>query len=79
VIAARFRQLEAHSRSTLRGLVDEGLADGTLACADPDASVSRLLALLDGLSVAAEVHRSVSRKQLRTWVDGAIETELVGG
>jgi len=38
-----------------------------------------LLALLDGLSVAAEVHRSVSRKKLRTWVDRAIETELVGG
>jgi AcrR family transcriptional regulator len=76
VIAARFRQLEAHSRSTLRGHVDEGLADGTLACADPDASVSRLLALLDGLSVAAEVFGSVSRAQLRRWLDGAIEAEL---
>ena len=76
VIAARFRQLEAHSRSTLRGLVDEGRADGTLACADPDASVSRLLALLDGLSVAAEVFGSVSRAQLRRWLDGAIEAEL---
>ena len=29
VIAAHFRQLEAHSRSTLRALVDEGLADGS--------------------------------------------------
>ena len=42
-------------------LVDEGLADGSIACPDPDASVSRLLALLDGLSVAAEVFGSVSR------------------
>ena len=76
VIAAHFRQLEAHSRSTLRALVDEGLADGTMVCADPDASVSRLLALLDGLSVAAEVFGSVSRAQLRRWLDGAIAAEL---
>ena len=76
VIAAHFRQLEAHSRRTLRALVDEGLADGTISCPDPDASVSRLLALLDGLSVAAEVLGSVSRAQLRRWVDGAVTAEL---
>jgi AcrR family transcriptional regulator len=79
VIAAHFRQLEAHSRSTLRDLVDEGLADGTVVCGDPDASVSRLLALLDGLSVAAEVFGSVSRAQLRRWLDGAIAAELTTG
>lgn len=78
VIAGHFRTLDDRSRGILRSLVDEGLADGTLTCADPSASVRRLLALLDGLSVAAEVHRSVSRKQLRTWVDHAIETELQG-
>lgn len=76
VIAARFRLLEAHSRSTLRALVDEGLADGSISCPDPDASVSRLLALLDGLSVAAEVFGSVSRAQLRRWLDGAIASEF---
>jgi AcrR family transcriptional regulator len=79
VIADHFRTLDDRSRGILRALVDEGLADGSLTCPDPGASVRRLLALLDGLSVAAEVHRSVSRKQLRTWVDRAIETELVGG
>ncbi len=76
VIAAHFRRLDDRSRGILRGLVAEGLADGTFACPDPDASVRRLLALLDGLSVAAEVHRSVSRKQLRAWVDDAIGAEL---
>ena len=76
VIASHFRRLDDRSRSILRALVDEGLAEGTFACASPEASVRRLLALLDGLSVAAEVHRSLSRKQLRAWVDGAIETEL---
>jgi AcrR family transcriptional regulator len=76
VIAAHFRTLDDRSRGILRGLVDEGLAVGTLTCTDPGASVRRLLALLDGLSVAAEVHRSVSRKQLRAWVDGAIAAEL---
>jgi AcrR family transcriptional regulator len=76
VIASHFRRLDDRSRSTLRGLVDEGLADGSLSCSDPDASVRRLLALLDGLSVAAEVHRSVSRAQLRRWVDEAVDVEL---
>ena len=77
VIAGHFRTLDDRSRGILRALVDEGLADGTLACPDPSASVRRLLALLDGLSVAAEVHRSVSRRQLRAWVDEAIDGELV--
>jgi AcrR family transcriptional regulator len=76
VIGTHFRRLEAQSRQTVRALVDEGIADGTVSCADPDASVSRLLALLDGLSVAAEVIGSVSRAQLRRWVDQAISTEL---
>jgi len=76
VIASHFRRLDDRSRSILRNLVDEGIAEGTISCPEPDASVRRLLALLDGLSVAAEVHRSVSRRQLHAWVDGAIETEL---
>jgi AcrR family transcriptional regulator len=79
VIAGHFRVLEAHSRRTLRALVDEGLADGSFACPDPDASVSRLLALLDGLSVAAVVFGSVSRAKLRRWLDGAIAAELGRG
>jgi AcrR family transcriptional regulator len=76
VIAERYRVLDDRSRRILRDLVDEGVADSSLTCVDPGASVSRLLALLDGLSVAAEVHRSVSRAQLRRWVNGAIATEL---
>ena len=76
VIAGHFRRLDDRSRDILRTLVGEGLADGTFACPDPDASVRRLLALLDGLSVAAEVRRSVSRAQLRRWVDDAISAEL---
>jgi AcrR family transcriptional regulator len=78
VIAAQFRHLEALSRHTVRSLVHDGLADGTISCSDPDASVSRLLALLDGLSVAAEVFGTVSRAQLRAWLDGAIAAELGG-
>ena len=76
VIAAHFRLLEAHSRRTLRGARGRGSRRRQHLCPDPDASVSRLLALLDGLSVAAEVFGSVSRAQLRRWLDGAIATEF---
>jgi hypothetical protein len=33
-------------------------------------------ALLDGLSVAALVYRTATRKQLRSWVAGAVAVEL---
>ena len=45
-------------------------------CPDPAASVARVSALLDGLSVAALVYRTVSRAQLREWVAAAVAQEL---
>ena len=36
----------------------------------------RVSALLDGLSVATLVYRSVTRAQLRRWVAEAVATEL---
>ena len=60
----------------LRGIVDEGVADGAFSCPDPDATVARVSALLDGLSVATLVYRSVTRAQLRCWVAEAVAREL---
>jgi hypothetical protein len=49
---------------------------GDFTCADPVATVARIGALLDGLSVAALVYRSVSRGQLSRWVRDATAAEL---
>ena len=54
----------------------EGVADGVFTCPDPAASVARVSALLDGLSVATLVYRSVTRAQLREWVAAAVAREL---
>ena len=43
---------------------------------NPEATVARLSALVDGLSVAAVVHRSVTREQLRSWVAAQLAVEL---
>ena len=78
VIAAHFRRPGGPQPPHPAGARRRGAGRRQHRCPDPDASVSRLLALLDGLSVAAEVLGSVSRAQLRRWLDGAIATELGG-
>jgi AcrR family transcriptional regulator len=45
------RALDARWRQTLREVIDVGITDGTFTCADPQASVVRLAALMDGLAV----------------------------
>jgi len=70
------KRLDHHWQEILRGVVDDGVASGAFTCADPAATVARLSALVDGLSVAAVVHRSVTREQLRSWVAGQLAVEL---
>jgi hypothetical protein len=60
----------------LLGVVEDGVADGSFRCPDPAAAVTRVSALLDGLSVASLVYGSVTRAQLRQWVAGAVAAEL---
>lgn len=62
--------------AVLREVIEDGVAEGAFTCADPAATVTRISALLDGLSVATLVYRSVSRDQLREWVAGAVGVEL---
>ena len=57
-------------------MVRAGVEDGTFRTADPKASVARISALLDGLSVAALVYGSVTRKQLKAWIADALAKEL---
>lgn len=70
------KRLDHQWQDILRGVVDDGVAAGVFTCPDPEAAVARLSALVDGLSVAAVVHRTVSREQLRNWVAAQLAVEL---
>jgi AcrR family transcriptional regulator len=70
------KRLDHQWQDILRGVVDDGVASGAFTCPDPEATVARLSALVDGLSVAAVVHRSVTREQLRSWVAAQLAVEL---
>ena len=70
------RDLNARWCAALRGVVEDGVAEGSFTCADEDSTLARVLALLDGLSVAYLVYRSVTRTQIRRWVAEAVALEL---
>ncbi len=76
VIGKALKRLDHQWQDILRGVVDDGVASGAFVCADPAATVARLSALVDGLSVAAVVHRSVTREELRSWVAAQLAVEL---
>ncbi|MET0839744.1 MAG: TetR family transcriptional regulator C-terminal domain-containing protein [Marmoricola sp.] len=76
VIRRVLRRLDHRWQAALLEVVEEGVADGAFTCPDPTASVARVSALLDGLSVATLVYRSVTRAQLREWVAEAVAREL---
>jgi AcrR family transcriptional regulator len=75
-IRAVLRRMDRRWCAVLRGVIEKGVAEGSFECPDPAATVSRVSALLDGLSVAMLVYRSVTRRELRAWVAGAIAREL---
>jgi AcrR family transcriptional regulator len=76
VIRSVLRTMDRRWCRAIRAVVEEGVADGSFTCADPEASVAKVSALLDGLSVATLVYRTVTRAQLRRWVAEAIATEV---
>ncbi len=76
VIRKVLRALDQRWGAVLRQVVEDGVSDGTFVCAEPGATVARVSALLDGLSVAVLVHRTVTRAQLRRWVADVVATEL---
>ncbi len=75
-IRAALRRLDDRWRHTLLDVVVTGVDDGSFTCDDPEASVARISALLDGLSVATLAYRNVTRAQLRTWVRQATAREV---
>jgi AcrR family transcriptional regulator len=75
-IRKALRRLDNRWRTALETAITQGVAAGEFVCADPVATVARIGALLDGLSVAVLVYRSVTRQQLRLWVRQATASEL---
>lgn len=75
-IRAVLRRMDRRWRAMLREVVEDGVASGAFTCADPEGVVGRLAALVDGLSVAVVVHRTLTRTQLRAWVAQQVATEL---
>jgi AcrR family transcriptional regulator len=76
VIRKVLRRLDERWCAVLREVIEDGVAEGTFTCPDPAATVARVSALIDGLSVATLVYRTVTREQLREWVAGAVAGEL---
>jgi AcrR family transcriptional regulator len=76
VIRKVLRRLDERWCAVLREVIEDGVAEGTFTCPDPAATVARVSALIDGLSVATLVYQTVSREQLREWVGGAVAGEL---
>ena len=76
LIRGVLRDLNARWSATLREVIDDGVALGSFTCPDPAATVARVMALLDGLSVASVVYRSVTRPQIRGGVAKAVALEL---
>ncbi len=76
VIRRVLRRLDQRWTASLLEVVEQGVAEDVFTCADPEAAVARVSALLDGLSVATLVYRSVTRPQLREWVAAAVAREL---
>lgn len=76
VIRSVLRTMDRRWSTAIRAVVEEGVTGGAFACPDPQAAVARLSALLDGLSVATLVYRTVTRAQLRRWVADALAAEL---
>jgi AcrR family transcriptional regulator len=70
------RHLDDEWRAALLRTIEDGVGAEQFRCADPSAAVARIGALLDGLSVATLVYRTVSRTSLRIWVREATAREV---
>jgi len=75
-IQASLRKLDRRWRDALERVISDGVATGDFRCDDPKGTVARIGALLDGLSVAALIYKSVKRRQLQAWVRETTADEL---
>jgi AcrR family transcriptional regulator len=76
LIRKALRRLDDRWRAALAETIRDGVEAGEFACPDPTASLARIAALYDGLSVAVLVYENVTRAELRTWIRDALAAEL---
>jgi AcrR family transcriptional regulator len=70
------RRMDQRWCAVLEDIVTDGVASGHFDCPDPRATVVRVSALLDGLSVATLVYRTITRAELRVWLAQMVAREL---
>jgi AcrR family transcriptional regulator len=75
-IRKALRRLDDRWRSSLAETIREGIESGEFSCADPTATLARVGALYDGLSVAVLVYENVTRTELKAWLRDALAAEL---
>ncbi len=69
-------RLDRRWRAAIEEVVAEGVASGELTCPDPRGAAERIAAMLDGLAVATQVRRSVSRALAGRWAAEFAEREV---
>lgn len=75
-IGQALRRLDSRWRHAMEAAIADGVEIGDFSCDDPTAAVTRIGALLDGLSVGVLVYKSITRTQLRGWVRAATASEV---
>jgi AcrR family transcriptional regulator len=71
------RRLNVAWQQLLARTIREGVVEGTMACAEPEAAAWRILCLLDGLALQAVAHRdAIDRGAVIGWSVAHAETEL---
>jgi len=76
-LQATSQRLNEAWQQRLRQVIEAGVRQGTLTCADPNATAWRLLSLLDGLSLQTVAHpRSFTGAEALCWSRELIEREL---
>jgi AcrR family transcriptional regulator len=71
------QRLNVAWQELLVDVIEEGVADGSMSCADPQAAAWRILSLLDGLSLQAVAHRvDIDRFAVIEWSAAMAESEL---
>jgi AcrR family transcriptional regulator len=76
-LQATSRRLNVAWQQLLARTIREGVAEGTMACADPEAAAWRILCLLDGLALQAVAHRdAIDRRAVIGWSVAHAEAEL---